>query len=866
MLERMVSHYKITACLGGGAMGTVYKAEDTLLHRPVALKFLPADLTEDEEASRRFMREARATSSLDHPNICTIHEIAQDEDGSWYIAMAWYEGQTLKKILDNGPLPPGRALNYARQMALGLSLAHDQDVVHRDIKPANIIITDRDELKILDFGLARLLGKARLTRSGTVMGTAAYMSPEQARGEDVGTSSDIWSLGVVLYEMLAGHMPFEGESDVAMIYSVLNSDLPALPEPVGRNSEICTGIVHNCLARDPGDRYPSARVLADDIQRCMESPRAAYGVRPSRSSVFSPPVRPLWRQLLPVVFALALLVVLALPQSRRLLRSVSPFASSRDQTGVAVVPFTFTGDEGDTGNAAAFGRGLSTMINNRLAGLEQYSGRFWIVPASEIMRRNIMDEAGAQSREGVQQIITGSGNLKDNTITLEITVFDNRDLSRTVRVFKDSAGNLKTWQSDVLSWLTSVIDPDLETSPDRLSGMHCTNIPASFIAYQHGFGHLAYASGGSDNLHADAALSYLERAVASDSSFACAWTQLGRAVWLKYGISDSVRMSQAETYLTTAVRLDPTAIWPHHYLGNLKASTGDGGDALAEYRQALDLDPLHAPTLSRLGFLQNRLGDNRGAKDAFYRAIKARPYYPRAYRNAGVFHNFRGEYEKMGENFQTMVDLVPNDYLGYYLLGAAYFEKGDYANSETWIRHSLAIEPTHGAYMNLGTLYYYDQRYIDSIAMCRKALEIRPDYFYSWRTLAASFKFAPGYADSVRPAYEKAMELLQIKLARDPENTRNKSDRAAICAILGPRETALAILADLETNHPELDTGAMFSMASTYEELGDRGRALDWLEKAVGKDLSFKMVDRYPALKNLRSHPRYIALREQYGE
>ena len=866
MQERMVSHYKIIECLGGGAMGKVYKAEDTLLHRPVALKFLPADLTEDEEASRRFMREARATSSLDHPNICTIHEIAQAEDGSWYIAMAWYEGRTLKKIMDNGPLPPGQALNYARQVALGLSLAHDQDVVHRDIKPANIIITGRDELKILDFGLARLLGKARLTRTGTVMGTAAYMSPEQARGEDVGTSSDIWSLGVVLYEMLSGRVPFDGESDVAMIYSVLNSDPPALPEPVCRDSEICTGIIHNCLARNPKDRYSSARVLADDIERGMESPGTAYGARPSRSSVFAPSVRPLWRQLLPVMFALVLLVALTLPQSRRFLRSVVPFASGRDQTGVAVVPFTFTGD---TDDAAAFGKGLSTMINDRLSALEQYSGRFWVVPAGEIIRRDIVDGDGAQSRAGVEQVITGKGNLSGNTITLQVTVFDNRDHSHKSHEFADFAGNLKTWQSDLLSWLIGMIDPDLAATPDRISSTHCTNIPASFVAYQYGLGHLADASGGPDNPHTDDAMSYLERAVASDSSFACAWVQLGRTVLLKYGISDSARVSQAETYLTTAARLDSTAVWPHHYLGNLKASTGDSIDsdyALAEYRLALALNPLHASTLSRLGFLQNQRGENQGAEATFYRAIDARPYYPRAYRNAGVFHYYRAEYGNARQNFKTMVELVPGDPFGYRLLGAAYFEEGDYENSEIMMKRSLVIEDSYGAYSNLGTLYYYDQRYTDSIAMSRKALEIRPDDFGSWRTLAASFKFAPGYADSVRPAYEKAMELLQIELMRDPGSAENKANHAAFCAVLGPRETALAILADLETNHSELDPRVMFSMASTYEELGDRDRALDWLETAVYKALSFKKVDHYPVLKNLRSHPRYIALREQYGD
>jgi len=863
MQERMISHYKIIECLGGGSMGKVYKAEDTLLHRPVALKFLPAGLTEDEEASRRFMREARATSSLDHPNICTVHEISQAEDGSWFIAMAWYEGQTLKTILKEGPLPPEQVLDYARQIALGLSQAHEHGVVHRDIKPANIIVTDRGDLKILDFGLARLLGKARLTRSGTVMGTAAYMSPEQARGEDVGTSSDIWSLGVVLYELLTGGSPFEGDSDVAMIYSVLNIDPPALPEPVCKNSELCNTIIHNCLARDPKDRYPSAAVLAEDIILATGGTRAAYGSKPSRSSVLLPRARPRWRQLLPVWLALALLATLALPQSRNFLRSVIPFASSAKQIGVAVVPFTFTGG-GD--EAAAFGRGLSTMINDRLSGLEQYSGRFWVVPAEEISRRKIVDENGARISEGVERIITGEGIMNGGAIALTVTVSDSRNHSETSREFKDFPGNLKTWQNDLLFWLIDVIDPDLKTIPDRISGIQCTNIPASFIAFQHGVGHLADATGDQEDFRFGMAMSFLEQAVASDSSFASAWTQLGRVVLLKYGIADSARVSEAETYLATATRLDTTAVGPHYHLGNLKARLGDNDTALGEFRKALALDPLHAPTLSQMGFLHYRLGKNKSAEAAFYRAIDARPLYPRVYRDAGVFHYFRSEYKKAGETFQTMIDLVPNDYLGYQMLGAAYFEEGDYQNSEIMFERSLAIEPSYMVYTNLGVLYYYDQRYTDSIDMCRKSLEILPDNFGAWRTLAASFKFAPGYADSVRPAYEKAMELLQIKLAQDPENPSNKADHAAFRAILGPRETAFAILADLETNYPELDSSIMFSIASTYEDLGDRDRALDWLEKAVALDLSFKKVDHYPVLKNLRSHPRYLALRVKYGE
>jgi len=863
MQERMVSHYKIIECLGGGAMGTVYKAEDTLLHRPVALKFLPADLTGDDEASQRFMREARATSSLDHPNICTIHEIAQAEDGSWYIAMAWYDGQTLKKVIDRGPLPPARALGLARQIALGLNVAHENDVVHRDIKPANIIISHRDDVKILDFGLARLLGKARLTRSGTVMGTAAYMSPEQARGEDVGTSSDIWSLGVVLYEMLSGRVPFEAESDVAMIYSVLNTDPPPLPAPVCRESEICTDIIHNCLARNPKDRYPSAQMLAEDIKLAMGGSKRAYGSKPSRSSVFSPPGRTLWRQLLPAVIALALLVTLVLPQSRSFLRSLSPFASVQKPTGVAVIPFTLTGARDD---AEAFGRGLGNMINDRLSGLDRYSDRFWIVPTQEIKRRKIEDETTARSCLGVQQIISGTGILSGNMITLKLTIYDTRNHSRTTREFKDSAGNLKTWQSDLLSWLTGIIDPDLESIPGGLAGAHSTNVPSSFLAFQRGLGHLVDASGGPLDKHTAAAIEYLERAVASDSSFSCAWTQLGRAVWLHYGATDSARVSEAEFYLTTAARLDTTSVWPHYYLGNLKARLGDTDAALGEYHRALTRDPMHAATLNHLGNLHFRIGEEKSAEATFNRAIDARPFYPRVYREAGVFNYYRENMETALENFAAMAELAPDDELSHRMLGVVYFGLEDFDKSETMMERSLAIKASQGAYANLGTLYYYDQRYIDSVAMSQRALEMEPDDFGTWRTLAAAYRFATGYEDSVRPAYEKAMEFLQVELAQDPENADYKADHASFSAILGSRETALAILADLETNYSELNPGIMFSMASTYEELGDRGRALDWLEKAMAQELSFKKVDHYPVLKNLRSHPRYIALRKKYGE
>ncbi|MHC4743304.1 MAG: serine/threonine protein kinase, partial [Planctomycetota bacterium] len=226
MIGETISHYKIVEKLGEGGMGVVYKAEDTRLKRAVALKFLSPELMRSEEWKHRFIREAQAASALDHPSICTTYEIDEIDDQT-FIAMSYIEGHSLAERIESGPLEPHEAVRIAIQVAEGLQKAHRKGIVHRDIKPANIMLTDDGQAKILDFGLAKLADRTRLTKTAAVMGTVNYMSPEQARGDTVNHGADIWSLGVVLFEMLTGEIPFTGANDQAVIYSILNTE----PEP-----------------------------------------------------------------------------------------------------------------------------------------------------------------------------------------------------------------------------------------------------------------------------------------------------------------------------------------------------------------------------------------------------------------------------------------------------------------------------------------------------------------------------------------------------------------------------------------------------------------------------------------------------------
>ncbi len=270
MIGKTISHYKIIEKLGGGGMGVVYKAIDTKLDRTVALKFFPEQLNFDNEAEKRFISEAKATSSLDHPNICTIHDINKIEDGQFYIVMGYYTGETLKKKVDAEPLQIDTAINYATQIATGLSRAHEAGIIHRDIKPANIMITDRDEAKILDFGLAKTLNDPSITKLGSTVGTVSYMSPEQTKGDNVDHRTDIWSLGVVLYEMLSGELPFKGDYEQAIIYSILN-ERPAPLHNIRDNVPAdLEEIILKTISKNPDQRYNNINELLNDLINCKE--------------------------------------------------------------------------------------------------------------------------------------------------------------------------------------------------------------------------------------------------------------------------------------------------------------------------------------------------------------------------------------------------------------------------------------------------------------------------------------------------------------------------------------------------------------------------------------------------------------------
>jgi serine/threonine-protein kinase len=267
----VVGRYELVSEQGRGAMGVVYKAFDHTLDRAVALKFLPPQWSHDETARNRFRREARAGSATYHPNICTIHDIDSTDDGQLFIVMAHYDGNTLKQQLEDGPLDVAEALDIAAQIADGLARLHAIGVVHRDIKPSNLIVAD-GVVKILDFGVARLAGEQQLTVAGSLSpGTIAYMAPEQARGDAADARSDVWALGVVLYEMLVGHVPFSAPYAEAILYAIRHEPIPSLRTASSRIPRPVQKLVRKALDKTPSRRFQSAREFGEQLRRLADA-------------------------------------------------------------------------------------------------------------------------------------------------------------------------------------------------------------------------------------------------------------------------------------------------------------------------------------------------------------------------------------------------------------------------------------------------------------------------------------------------------------------------------------------------------------------------------------------------------------------
>jgi len=848
-------------------MGIVYKALDLKLNRTVALKFLPSELTLSSKDKERFLQEARTASGLDHTNIGVIHGLEETPEGHTFIVMAYYEGLTLAEKVRRGPVLPKEALNIMVQLARGLSEAHEHSIIHRDIKPSNVIITRQNVAKIVDFGLARVASSAATTLTAGPVGTLAYMSPEQVRSEPLDKRTDIWSLGVVMAEMLTGKHPFERENMSAVLLAILEQ-----APPVEGLDPALAAIVCHALAKDRVHRYGDCRELLADLEACQP----AYAAQPSAPSardvrisslnlkralehasssrVFATPMGRARRWTIEVVAAVLLLAMFSLliPAVRQRVGGMLS-SSVAEEKHIAVLPFDNIGNSLEN---EAISEGLQDSLTSKLSNLDGGQQSLWVVPASEVRRRKVADPEAALREFGATLVVKGS-LLRDNSgVHLTLNLIRTKDVRQEGSLsLQNQASDFAALQDQAVAGLARLMHVEAPAPPLALRAAQ-TAAPAAYESYLKALGYMQrYDKPG--NL--DQAVTALSSAVASDPQFALGYAGLGEAYRLKYQLDKNSKWTQlALANGTKATSLNDALPSAYVTLGRVHDTLGQNDLALSEFQRALQLDSRNADALTGEAHSYEHAGRPGDAEAAYKKAIALRPDYWDGYNSLGLFYDDQGRYEEAFKQLQHAIDLTPDNATAYSNLGAAYVDSADSKNfpqAEAALKKSIELSPSYAAYANLGFLYLSQNRFAEAAATTEKALQLNDKDFIVWANLALAYEGLKNEVQA-KAALDKEQTLLEQAAQSGPRDAGVQYRLGQVYARKKLAEKAIARAQSALALAPD-DAYVLEGVAEIYERVGDRANALKCIEKALQKGYSLQPLKSDPLFQGLLSDPNF---------
>jgi len=862
MPERTISHYRVGERLGAGGMAVVYKAVDLDLGRPVALKFLPEALSDDPEGKRRLLREARAAAALDHPHICTVHEIGETEDGELFIAMAFYPGMTLAERLRREEMPIDEILVLGVQLAEALAHAHAHGIVHRDVKPGNVLVTRDGQAKLLDFGLALLEAALRVTPTGEAAGTLKYMSPEQILGGSVDERSDVWSLGALLYEALAGRPPFGG-TPADQLRDIVGRDPVPIGELRSAVSPDVDGAVRACLSKRPEERPQSAAELAATLRGLREAvaaptrverlPRAASPDAPGRPTA---PVEPsaggadhrlgprrklgLAAALAGVAFVAALAVALWLGRP--------PSASGLSVGTIAVLPFANLTGRPDQDY---LGDGLAAAL---LSDLDEVEG-LQTIGRSEAWTHRGRSPTEVGRLLGADAVVEGELQQERDRLRVAVRLTDARDgRVQWSSTFDGTHEAIFALQHRIATHLAEVLTTRLSRSERSRLLRDPTESVDAYDAYLQGRRALDEAPSPEA---AREAVEHLRRAVRLDPEFALARVALSEALWrigrqlhdpraareagqearralelapdlpaaqvaIARVLRGSGHASDSIETLHRSLARHPRPAEAHRELGVSYESVGDAAEAERQFRAATALDPDDWVNWNALASFLTRNGRTEAARTAYERAARLAP--------PGV----RWPQENL-----AMLEILDADFEA----AIAAFEGLDAATADPEVAS------------NMGTAYFFAGRLDEAEALYRRAVELQPREPALHRNLG-DLQLRRGREEAARRSYRRAIGLTEDELARQPGSADLRVQRALLAAKAGECERATDGLPAL---WQEVRSSALLAhdVAVAWAVCDRRDAALEAVAGAVAAGVSPDLIRAEDEFRSLAGDPRF---------